>query len=182
MNGKANRNVRWGARVVSFLLIAGGILGVMLAVALIRNFAHQHQPYRIIVPVISIVVFVWCALKAIDLWLGKPSGYKWATILFALQIPAFSISRLSYEFSTGASARVLFGHSSRRFGADIGSSLNFLISPEPQGWMLGINFVAVIVLIYLLMVSPPNKTSQATPVFAFLLVLSQVPGAPGFFR
>ena len=30
--------------------------------------------------------------------------------------------------------------------------------------------------------SQPNKTSQATPVFAFMLVLSQLPGAPEFFR
>jgi hypothetical protein len=29
---------------------------------------------------------------------------------------------------------------------------------------------------------PFNKTSQATPVYAFLFVLSQVPGAPEFFR
>jgi hypothetical protein len=28
----------------------------------------------------------------------------------------------------------------------------------------------------------PNKTSQAIPVFAILLVLSQVPGAPEFLR
>jgi hypothetical protein len=27
-----------------------------------------------------------------------------------------------------------------------------------------------------------NKTSQATAVFAFLLILSQVPAAPEFFR
>jgi hypothetical protein len=27
-----------------------------------------------------------------------------------------------------------------------------------------------------------NKTSQATPVYAFLFVLRQVPGAPGFIR
>jgi hypothetical protein len=27
-----------------------------------------------------------------------------------------------------------------------------------------------------------NKTSQATPVFGFLFALSQVPGAPEFFR
>ena len=164
MSHKTNRRVKWGARFIAFLLIAGGILGVMLAITLIRNFAHQHQPYRIIVPVISIVVFGWSGLKGIDLWLGKPSGYKWASILFALQVPAFSIARLSYEFSTGMSARILFGHSNRRFGADIGSSLNLLISPEPQGWMLGINFVAIIALIYLLMVSPPNKSRGSVKI------------------
>jgi len=61
------------------------------------------------------------------------------------------------ELSTGMSARVLFGHSHRRFGADIGSSLNLLISPEPPGWMLGINMFAVIVVIYLVTVTRHNK-------------------------
>ena len=156
---KTGRQVTYGARVIAFLLIAGGILGMILAVQLFRYFFHQHQTYRTIVPTLSLVVFGWVGLKGIDLWLGKPSGFKWATILFALQIPTFSISRLSYEFSTGISARMLFGHSNRQFGANIGSSLNFLISPEPQGWMFGINFVAVIVLVYLLLVS-----TKGTPV------------------
>ena len=121
--------------------------------------AGAHQQFRTPAPTLSDscssnfhCVFGWGALKGIDLWRGKPSGYQWARILFALQIPAFSVARSSYEFSTGASARVLFGNSNRRFGTDIGSSLNFQISPEPQGRMLGINFVAVLVLIYLLMV------------------------------
>ena len=163
---KAGRHVTYGARAIAFLLIAGGILGMILAVQLFRYFLHQHQAYRTIVPTLSLVVFGWSGLKGIDLWLGKPSGFKWASILFALQIPTFSISRLSYEFSTGISARILFGHSNRQFGADIGSSLNFLISPEPQGWMFGINFVAVIALVYLLLAST-TRTAVERPRIAF---------------
>jgi hypothetical protein len=128
----------------------------MQAVSLIKYFAHQQQPYHIIVPAISIVVFAWGVCKGISLWRGKPSGYKWAKILFALQIPVFSLGRLSYEYSTGFSARIMIGHTNRHVGGDIGSSLNFLISPEALGWMLGINLVAVAVLIYLFWASPPN--------------------------
>jgi hypothetical protein len=59
------------------------------------------------------------------------------------------------------SARVLFGHSNRRFGADIGSSLNFLISPEPLGWMLGINIVAGAVVLYLWTISRHKVVTSA---------------------
>src|SRR5262245_8085175 len=71
----------WGARFISLLLVAGGILGILLAVSLTLNFARQNQPARMIVPVVSVVVFGWAALKGIDLWRGKPSGFKWAKIL-----------------------------------------------------------------------------------------------------
>jgi hypothetical protein len=153
MNDTEKPNVKWGARFVSFLLIAGGILGILAAIQMTIHFGHEHRPDRVVVPVISVIVFGWGAIKGIALWRGHPSGYRWAKLLFVLQIPALCVGRLTYEFSTGMSARVLFGHSNRRFGADIGSSLNFLISPEPLGWMLGMNLVAVVVVFYLFRVS-----------------------------
>jgi len=162
MNNKSKNGVRWGSRFVSILLIAGGILGIMLAFSLIKNFSHQHQPYRLIVPVASIAVFGWGAFKGISLWRGKPSGYKWAKILFALQIPVLTLGRWSYEFSTAMSARIMFGHTNRQFGGDIGSSLNFLISPDPLGWLFGINLIAVMVLVYLFWASPPNEKKALT--------------------
>jgi len=143
-----------GSRLISLLLIAGGILGIVAAVFLIQGLTQHDQPYRVIIPAISIAVFGWSIFQGVELWRDKPSGSKWAKILFAMQIPGFCVSRLTYEFSTGISARIMFGNTSRRFGADVGSSLNFLISPEPQGWMLGINIVAVCVLAYLLKTSP----------------------------
>ena len=133
MSDIVNIATRYGVRFVSFLLIAGGILGMLASVQMTDHFAHEHRPYRVLIAVLSVPVFSWCIVKGVDLWRGKPSGYWWAKLLFALQIPAVCVSRLTYEFSTGMSARILFGHSNRRFGADIGSSLNLLLSPEPLG-------------------------------------------------
>jgi hypothetical protein len=156
---EADRNVKWGARLIATLLVAGGLLGLVLAVPLIQNFARQQQYVRTVVPVISIALFGWCVWTGIKLWRGLPSGYRWATILFALQIPVVCISRVTYELSTGFSARTLFGNSTRQFGANIGSSLNFLISPEPLGWMLGINLVAVVAVAYLILIT--RRTSPS---------------------
>jgi hypothetical protein len=157
MSGMGKTGTRFGERFVSFILIAGGILGMIASVQMTAHFAHEHRLSRSVVAVISVPVFAWCILKGADLWRGKPSGYRWARALFLMQIPAVCISRFTYEFSTGMSARILFGHSNRRFGADIGSSLNLLISPEPPGWMLGINIVAVLVTIYLFTVTRHGK-------------------------
>jgi hypothetical protein len=160
MGGIEKTAIRYGARFVSFLLIAGGILGILASVQMTVHFAHENRLYRVVVALISIPIFAWCVVKGIDLWRGKPSGYRWAKLLFILQIPAVCVSRLTYEFSTGMSARIMFGHSNRQFGADIGSSLNLLISPEPLGWMLGVNILAVLVVIYLFMVT--RHSNRAT--------------------
>jgi hypothetical protein len=141
--------ISYGARFVSVLLMAGGLLGIFVSIQMAVHFAHESRTDRFVVAALSIPLFAWCMPVAVSLWRGNPRGYRWATILFAAQIPAFCISRLTYEFSTGASGRIMFGHSSHRFGANIGSSLNLLVSPEPPGWMVGINLVAIVVVIYL---------------------------------
>jgi hypothetical protein len=168
MNENQNSVVRVGARFVAFLLVAGGLLGILASAQMIVHFVHEQRLDRLLVAALSVPVFAWSAVKGVDLWRGRPKGYWWAKLLFALQIPAVCVSRLTYEFSTGMSARVLFGHSNRRFGADIGSSLNVLISPEPLGWMLGINFLAVFVLLYLCSVTRglyrTSQQSKALPV------------------
>jgi hypothetical protein len=162
MSDLENTRVRYGARFISFVLIAGGILGILASVQMTVHFAHERHLSRMAVAVISIPVFAWCMWKAVDLWQGKASGYRWAKLLFLLQIPAVCVSRLTYEFSTGLSARVIFGQSTHRFGANIGSSLNLLISPEPLGWMLGINVVALFAVIYLVIVTSRRIAQPAS--------------------
>src|SRR5690348_2415472 len=89
---------RYGVRFVSFLLMAGGILGILASVQMTDHFAQEHRPYRVLIAVLSVPVFSWCIVKGVDLWRGKPSGYWWAKLMFALQIPAVCFSRLTYEF------------------------------------------------------------------------------------
>jgi hypothetical protein len=160
MSEKQEGVVRLGVRFVAFLLVAGGLLGILASVQMTVHFVHEDRLDRVLVALVSIPVFAWSAVKGVDLWRGRPKGYWWAKLLFSLQIPAVCVSRVTYEFSTGMSARVLFGHSNRRFGADIGSSLNFLISPDPLGWMLGINVLAAVVVLYLFRVT--GRVDQAS--------------------
>jgi hypothetical protein len=161
MHDDDRSRANYGARFIAFLLIAGGILGILAAVALTAAFMRQHRPYRAVTAIASVAVFGWGAIKGIDLWRGRPQGYRWAKILFALQIPAFSVAGFSYEFSTGISYRIMFGNSNRRFGADIGSSFNLLFSPETEGWMLGVNCIAVAVLAYLMWATRSKPQSRA---------------------
>jgi hypothetical protein len=144
------KNVRYGARVIAFLLIVGGLLGILTSSVTGVHFAQQHQDGRVASTIVSRTLFAWSVVTGVLLWRGKPRGFQWATFLFALQVPVFGLSRVVYEFSTFFSLRVMLGDTSRHVGADIGSSSNLYLSPQPVGMMLGINIIAVIALWYLI--------------------------------
>jgi hypothetical protein len=86
-------------------------------------------------------------------WRGKASGLKWAKLLFAIQVPVFTIERFAYEFSTFFSLRVMIGNTTHHIGGNIGSSSNLNLLPQPLGFLFGINIVAVLVLLYLMRAS-----------------------------
>lgn len=134
-------------RFLSFLLIVGGLAGVVI----FTWFAIQSQMQVAILIVLSVfvILFAWSALKGIDLWRGKPSGYKWAKILFAAQIPSITVPGFNYEFYTGLNVAVLFGKADKNYAIDIGSSAALLASPEVVGTIFGLNLVAAMALAYL---------------------------------
>jgi len=151
-------NMRYGARIIAVFLVAGGLLGILSLVMMHYHLAQQHQSLPVISSVISVALFAWGILTGVALWRATPRGFKWAKILLALQVPVFHLARLTYEFSTGFSLRVMIGNTNRNIGGDIGSSLNFDVSPQSLGFMFGINVVAVIALLYLIRASRPAST------------------------
>lgn len=48
-----------------------------------------------------LVIFGWCVWTGVDLWQGKPQGYKWAKVLFAAQIPVITFPGFTYHFEVG---------------------------------------------------------------------------------
>ena len=85
------------ARVLAILLAAGGVVGIGVGVWMGYTFIQTHWIYGVLVAAL-LGLFVWSVIAGIRLWRGEPKGWKWATILFALQIPIFTIPGLSYEF------------------------------------------------------------------------------------
>jgi hypothetical protein len=146
-------NTEYGARIIAVLLVLGGLLGILSLVMMHVHLTQQHQILPVISSVISVALFAWGIVTGVALWQSTPRGFKWAKILFALQVPVFHVARLTYEFSTCISFRVMIGSTNRHIGGDIGSSLNFDVSPQSLGFMFGINIVAVLALLYLIRAS-----------------------------
>jgi hypothetical protein len=159
--------VVYGARIIAFFLLAGGLLGILNSVLMGFHFAHRQESLRVISAILSAALFAWGILTGVALWRGTLRGFKWAKILFALQVPVFSVARLSYEFSTFFSFRVMAGATNHYIGGNIGSSSNLYVAPQSLGLMFGINIIAVIALLYLIRGS--RSASTEDPVGAQLV-------------
>lgn len=145
--------MKYGKGIIGFLLVAGGLLGILGSVQMGLHSAQQHESLRVISAIIGIALFVWGILAGVELWRARPRGFKWAKILFALQVPTFSAAHFVYEFSTLFSLRVMIGNTNHYIGGNIGSSCNIYLLPQSLGFMLGINIVAVAVFLYLIRTS-----------------------------
>ena len=147
------RKASVGERIIGAFLIVGGLLGILTAVLIGLRFAKHNETSRAFIQVISASLFGWCIATGIALWRGFPGAVRVAQLLFALQVPAFTLARFSYEFSTFASLRLMTGNTSHNIGGNIGSSFKLYWQPEPLRAMFGINILAAIILVYLIRAS-----------------------------
>jgi len=153
--------MKYAARIISSLLIVGGLFGLLGTYFLVVHAIRQHQDIHVTSTIVSTLLFAASIFGGIELWRGRPRGFKFAKILFALQIPIFTVLRFTYEFSTFFSLRIMIGNTNRTIGADIGSSGNFQVWDHPVGFMAGINLIAVAVIVYLYTISQSANSRPA---------------------
>jgi hypothetical protein len=149
--------MKFGARIIASFLIVGALLGFLGTYFLVAHALRQQQDIRVVSSLVSTVLFAACILSGIELWRGRPRGLKFASILFALQIPVFTVARFTYEFSTFFSLRLMIGNTTHSIGGNIGSSSNISVLPQSIGFLAGINLVAVAVLCCLSVISRSFK-------------------------
>jgi hypothetical protein len=146
-------------RIVALLLILGGAFGVGLTIWLDANLLASSQ-LRILSPAVAVAgvficLFGWCVWTGIDLWRGRRQALKFAMILFALQIPMLAVPGFSYHFYTGFMLRIaILTGGEIDAGFKLGSSgFNLYIGSDVQGLAIGVNLVALFLLIYLIRVA-----------------------------
>ena len=150
-------------KAVSLLLIAGGVVGIIVALmADVRYLsipgASFFSPSVAIVGVFNLI-YGWGIWTGVDLWRGKSQALLWARILFALQILAITVPGFTYEFHTGFIIQVLLRGAQIHFGFNLGSSFAFYISQSIEGFALGINVFAVGVFVYLMGAGRPKPNN-----------------------
>ena len=142
-------------------MIIGGIAGI--AVSLWVE-AGTYALSRLAFISLFFLAFSWCVWVGIDLWRGKPRGYKWAKVLFILQIPNISFPGFAYQFYAGLMLCLSFSReaaSMLNIEFQLGSSIKTLISSKIEDLVVGVNLVAIAALIYLIKVSPQRIPLEA---------------------
>ncbi len=133
-------------KLLALCMIVGGAVITLAMVGMISQILNIPLSLGVF---IIVFIAIWHILKGIDLWKGKKSGYKWAKILFATQIPIISVPGLMYNLFTGISIGLVFGNATISFTQGIGGGFHFSLSPEINQHYFGINLFAVIALVYL---------------------------------
>jgi hypothetical protein len=159
LNTGRKAKVEWEVRLIAFLLIASGVVGISLCgVAVILSPQAALGSWSMAAfTVMSAALFgsgIWIGLA---LWDGTPRGYKWAKIFLAAQIPNIRVPGFNYQFGTpGITVRWLIGEAGRGINFHAGPSISIYISPAVQGAILGANVFAIFALIYLMKVTSPD--------------------------
>lgn len=152
-----------GIKVISSIMVVGGIAGIVLA---LWTEARTQKLGQLIFLGFAFLLFGATVWAGIELWNGKPRGYMLAKLLFLLQIPIISIHGFAYQFYVGLVLNLSITQdaaSKLNLGFEIGSLLNFQISPELESLVFGANLVAVGALIYLVKRSYQNVAPGASP-------------------
>lgn len=178
MNRAGKLRVTSGIRVISVLLIVGGIVGIVVVLVMdtrLLTSGRLLSPGVVIDGIFNlavggafIVLLGWAIWTGIELWRGRRRALTWAIILFAMQVPSLTIPRFSYEFYTGIVMQVLVGSSGANFAFNFGSSFDFHILGSFTGFVFGLNLAAIAILIYLV-------RARKNTVVAATLAASQAP-------
>lgn len=146
-------------KVIAALLILGGIAGIIVSALTWLELSTTNATAGFLVIIFGLSIWV-----GVNLWRGIPQAYTWSKILFALQIPAITSSGLVYQFYTAVMLCLTFERQpDTKLGLDfqLGSSVNFLVSSNPEHFAVGVNLVALAVLIYLMNMPQSEKKGMA---------------------
>jgi hypothetical protein len=153
-------NIAWQVRLIAFLLMAGGLLGLGLTGVLCvlgPQVWLVSWPTAQVPTVLYMLLYVCSIWAGLALWRGTPRGFRWAKVLLAAQIPNIRIPGFNYEFqSPGITIRWLMGAAGHGINFHVGPSISIYVSPVVQGAIIGVNVFAIFALIYLMKVTSPD--------------------------
>jgi hypothetical protein len=136
-------------KLISLLLILGGAAGAGLA---FWTEGRVTSSSDLAFTALAVSIFAWSVWVGFDLWQGKPRGFTGAKVLFALQIPSFAFHGFSYQFYVGSILALTFRQAAEsKLGLEfeLGSALKVQFSSEMENLFLGVNLLAIFLLIYL---------------------------------
>ena len=157
----AFERLRGGFRSLAALLISGGAFGAGLVVYTEYQLIATSSQAVLLDPGF-LGLFVWSVVTGVRMWRGDSRAMTWAKILFAIQIPMFTVHGFNFEYFTGASAPLLFGPGGTNLTLSFSAKYFFFHDSLVDRLVVGVNLVAVLALILLLAWARPNNALEQT--------------------
>jgi hypothetical protein len=152
---------RTGTRLLAMLLLVGGLVGVAVILYMGYGMLQQHWIYGLVFALFALL-FAYSTFVGFRLWRGHPLGRKRAMILFATQVPVFTVPGATYEWYTGLAFKIMGGHVEKNTVLELGSSINFYLDTRITDLAYGVNVVALAALLFLI-ATRSNPGVQPTP-------------------
>jgi hypothetical protein len=142
-------------KLVAVLLAVGGAAGVVVCLwneEMMLSHAGSGRSVNAALMGLFAFVFGASAWVGVDLWRKRTHAFLWAQVLLVAQIPTISFPGFACHFYTGMTLYLLLNQTATTtlgFQANFGSEISFQISSQIEGFIFGINLIAVVAL-YLL--------------------------------
>src|SRR5581483_4978363 len=154
-------------KLVAVLLALGGLVGIIIALmSETAMLSSSGRAFNTALVGFFAFLFGFSGWTGVDLWRNKTHAFQWAQVLLVAQIPIISFPGLAYHFYTGMVLYLQYDQTSSTifsFQAQLGSAIGFRISSSIEGFVFGINLIAVIALYLLGKAHPQNENVQAMP-------------------
>ena len=138
-----------------FSCIVGGSAGVFVALWTEKGLLEQGLAgNRGVAALMGLFacIFGVSTWAGVELWREKPRAFRWAQILLIAQVPNLSFAGFAYHFYTGMTFCLCLSHQASTVTSvefEFGSALKFQFGAQTEGFVLGVNLVAIVAL-YLL--------------------------------
>jgi len=147
-------------KIISVFELVGGILGIVivLIVLISSQTTRNDMPTIILISAyfiyaFALAMYLLSIIAALLLWQDKKAGYILSIIIQVIQIPHIETSTFFYNFVSGAQILISLGirpdGGSFNFGGYIGSTLNISLYTPLNGVTIGLNILAIAVVILL---------------------------------
>lgn len=137
----------WQIRAIGVLTLGGSVVGI----GLMTYFSVAYWPSAIVVGLFGIftLVYAYGAYVGVQLLRRSDNAYSLAIPYWAVQVPVFFSSHVSFQFTCGGSAAVtLSTEGILLFSPTLGSAMDLNIGVE-QPTTIGVNLLALIVVLAL---------------------------------
>ncbi len=150
-------------KIIAGIQLAGGVLGAALVAVLIPKLAVQANVSALTLLPWLVPPFALSLIAGALLWRGGRVGEILSLINLGLQIPVLATSFLSYFFNSGVALRVWLSSDGPGWFLFLGSQFHINFRPTTPGVLVGVNVVALLLLVLLIRAMPEDVAATTTP-------------------